>query len=312
VLHDKAPSFFRRTGEAERHDLFGRLHAELAAGPGGGELFDAVPVETGASTLLTRLDGRGRAAARPDRPAVLLSSTSWTPDEDFSILLDALVAVNAAAEAEPTRFPPFLVLVTGKGPLKAHYERRIAALRLPHVAVRTLWLEAADYPRIVGCADLGVSLHVSTSGLDLPMKVVDMFGAGAPVCAVGFPCLGELVRHGDTGLVFGSAAELAEQVLGLFDGWPGKSGAGRRGAGRGGGTDARDMEALTAEEADFAVGASNCTREQRAEATRAAAADATRHGSTLLQLLAAGVARAREEDWAVNWTRDARPAFLRV
>src|SRR4029077_5100988 len=77
--------------------------------------------------------------------------------------------------------------------------------------------EAEEYPRVVAAADLGVSVHRSTSGLDLPMKIADLQGAGVPVCALDYgPGLGEMIRHGDNGLLFRDATELAEQLQRLF------------------------------------------------------------------------------------------------
>lgn len=38
----------------------------------------------------TVLSKSGEVQFKPDRPGLLVSSTSWTPDEDFSILLKAL------------------------------------------------------------------------------------------------------------------------------------------------------------------------------------------------------------------------------
>lgn len=69
------------------------------------------------------------------------------------------------------RLPRLLILVTGKGPQKAMYLERMRALSLQRVAFRTLWLDPEDYPLLLGCCDAGVSLHTSSSGLDLPMKV---------------------------------------------------------------------------------------------------------------------------------------------
>ncbi len=67
--------------------------------------------------------------------------------------------------------PRLLVVVTGKGPQQAWYVQRMRHLDLQRVAFRTAWLEAADYPLLLGAADLGVCLHTSSSGFDLPMKV---------------------------------------------------------------------------------------------------------------------------------------------
>ena len=52
------------------------------------------------------------------------------------------------------------------------------------------------------------------------MQVVDMFGCGLPVCAAAYSCIGELVKEGETGLLFSSSQELAQQWLQLFQGFP--------------------------------------------------------------------------------------------
>lgn len=112
------------------------------------------------------------------------------------------------------------MLVTGKGPLKEKFEVQVASSGLTRVAVRTVWLRAEDYPVLLGAADLGVCLHYSSSGLDLPMKVVDMFGCGLPVCAVRYSCIGELVEHGRSGLLFDDAEGLAKHLCDLLANFP--------------------------------------------------------------------------------------------
>ena len=151
-------------------------------------------------------------ALRPERPVLVVSSTSWTEEEDFGMLLDALQSLDekwTAGERIGARTrrssrnrtsdgqekPFVVVMVTGKGPQKAMYEKRISEMNLQRCVVCTIWLEAVDYPRLIGSADLGVSLHSSTSGIDLPMKVLDMYGCHLPVCALDFSCLSELVKH---------------------------------------------------------------------------------------------------------------------
>jgi beta-1,4-mannosyltransferase len=149
-----------------------------------------------------------------DRRAYLLvSSTSWTPDEDFSIFLDALC--QYAQQCSSRRdLPEVVVVITGKGPQKQHYETLISKLTnqgmLNKVHIYTDWLSFSDYALLLGAADLGISLHTSSSGVDLPMKVVDMFGAGLPVLGFSnFAAWPELVTEGVDGRGFGTADEMA-------------------------------------------------------------------------------------------------------
>ena len=155
------------------------------------------------------------------RIKVLVSSTSWTPDEDFSILLDALVDYSGLATSTHPHLPELLVIITGKGPLKNHYLKQIAGFveagELEMVRIETAWLSTEDYASLLGSACLGVSLHMSSSGVDLPMKVVDMFGAGLPVVGWSkFESWPELVTEGVNGRGFGTSVELREALVDLL------------------------------------------------------------------------------------------------
>jgi beta-1,4-mannosyltransferase len=220
VLYDRPRDEFQPVkGLDERHRLFCELHrcAEqpvAKCSDGGGEA-------TFATERRSRVGGgdgdEGEFVERADRPALLVSSTSWTPDEDFDMLLDALVQLDARLAAASTAATlPFggrlVVAITGRGPLREAFEARIDAANLSTIAVWFAWLSARDYPRLLGCADLGVCLHTSSSGLDLPMKVADMLGCGLPVAAARFRCIGELVRVGETGALFDDARELAARL----------------------------------------------------------------------------------------------------
>lgn len=169
---------------------------------------------------VARFAPRAAPAADGDhRPALLVSPTSWTADEDFDLLLAAARAYEEAAGVRA--LPRLRIVVTGDGPLRATYAQRFAALDLRHVELRTVWLEADDYPDFLAAADLGVCLHRSASGLDLPMKIVDLFAAGVPVVAFDYgPALAELVRPEQNGLLFRTAEELASALMRLFAGFP--------------------------------------------------------------------------------------------
>lgn len=275
VFHDRPPRWFAPPSADARHALLRKLAPALAVGQHPDDWCAGLPVpaagESDDVTVLTWRDDTGAIRPRTDRPALVISSTSWTPDEDFGVLLAAAVAYDQAARTQRD-LPKLLIVVTGRGPQRAHYERAMAAARLRAVAFRTLWLDAADYPVLLGCADVGVSLHSSSSGVDLPMKVVDMFGAGTPALAAGFACVGELVAHGANGLVFDGPAELTRALADVL------TGLGRRGRGvappaPGGAAGYGDEPARLAE-------------------------------------MRATVARSRAEGWEEAWDRVVKPLFV--
>lgn len=156
----------------------------------------------------------------------LVCPTSWTEDEDFDVVIDAVLRLEDRirgweAAGRSRRFPDIVILVTGDGARRTEFERRFAGLPARRVHLRARWLEPEDYPRVVGSADLGLCLHRSSSGLDIPMKVADMFGAGVPVCALDYGAtLAERVRHGSNGLLFSTAEQLANVLFDLFETFP--------------------------------------------------------------------------------------------
>jgi beta-1,4-mannosyltransferase len=118
---------------------------------------------------------------------IIVTSTSFTQDENLTLLLWVLRRCYYTEN-----IPRILLLITGRGPQQPMYSHLISSSILAGTdpdakcTAKMLWLEPQDYPRLLASADLGVSLHTSSSGLDFPMKVIDLFGSGTPVCAIRF------------------------------------------------------------------------------------------------------------------------------
>ncbi|XP_051569831.1 chitobiosyldiphosphodolichol beta-mannosyltransferase-like isoform X2 [Myxocyprinus asiaticus] len=207
TLYDKPPSIFRETHLKLQHELFVRMGGAYSPFKPSSE----VSKEHMELTAFTERNTQTGAVTRSaGRPALLISSTSWTDYEKFVEAGDKL--------------PLLVCVITGKGPQKEYYKKLIDSKEFKHVKICTPWLEAEDYPVLLGSADLGVCLHKSSSGLDLPMKVVDMFGCCLPVCAIHFKCLHELVKHEENGLIFKDSNELSEQLKLLFSDFPSEQG----------------------------------------------------------------------------------------
>jgi beta-1,4-mannosyltransferase len=152
------------------------------------------------------------------RPPIVVCPTSWTPDEDFDLLLEALErAERMLTKDAPAPASPLLaVILTGRGALRTNFEARVARRDFKAIAIRTVWLEPADYPTLIGMADLGLCLHQSSSGLDLPMKLADLRGADVPVATYDYaPVLGEVMTSGQEGVTFRDPGDLAQLLCSI-------------------------------------------------------------------------------------------------
>ena len=172
VLYDKANQRFHLLSLEERHEFYAKFF--------GAEVNDKQVATEFTIKPRTKLVP---ATYKQDRPFIVASSSSYTPDEDFGILVKALDLLDAAIEHENMSF---VFVLTGRGPLRDLFADIFATKQYRKIKVLMKWLEPDDYPKLLGAADFGICFHYSSSGLDLPMKVVDMFATQLPVLAVGY------------------------------------------------------------------------------------------------------------------------------
>jgi hypothetical protein len=135
----------------------------------------------------------------------IISSTSWTDDEDMEMLLEVLDIL----ETEPYLPRRIALIISGKGPLKEQFEKFAKTKSWRRCLVKCVWVSADEYPKLMAAADIGVCLHTSTSGLDLPMKVADMYGARIPALAYYYPVIEEIVPKFMT---FSTPQQLADKI----------------------------------------------------------------------------------------------------
>jgi beta-1,4-mannosyltransferase len=180
------------------------------------EILQTLPIaerSASARTVLARI-----GLTLPDNSALAVCPTSWGADEDMDLLLAGIELWDSQANAQPLQL---MVLITGRGPLREAFERRLAPISWRRVILRTAFLDPADYRDLLRAAHFGVSLHRSSSGVDLPMKIIDLFGARTPTCVLDYSsCLAEQIQPGHTALTFRSSAEFAQRIDELLTGFP--------------------------------------------------------------------------------------------
>ena len=178
-------------------------------------LSEVVPQEKELSLTIPSWITSGR-----QRSLIVVSSTSWTADDDYSMVVKALSIFDGKLKSDPTMQDLRVwLVVTGKGASRKTFEEQVRQAKLSErIAVSTVYFQSyAAYAKMLGASDVGLCVHQSSSGLDLPMKCVDMFGCGLPVIALEYPALSELVNS-ETGWMFSTAEELSRILMSICPG----------------------------------------------------------------------------------------------
>jgi beta-1,4-mannosyltransferase len=181
-----------------------------------GEVFGAAGAAQTRRAELIRAAGL-RADAQP---VVVISPTSWTKDEALDLVIAAADELERVWHTEGPA-DGLVIVISGNGAGRGAFEERLRGRSARRVKIITTWVSGDDYPSLIASADAGLSLHRSSSGLDLPMKICDLFGASLPVCALDYGAtLRELVDPGGNAVLFADAHGLAMCLNRLFRTWP--------------------------------------------------------------------------------------------
>lgn len=150
--------------------------------------------------------------APPEADCWVVAPSSWGPDEDVDAMLR--VADRSQNETdEGTAWPRIAIIATGWGPRQSEFARGATTFSRGPISLHTAWVPPAEYPALLARADVGLCLHRSSSGLDLPMKLADFRGAGKKALVLDYgPVLTEVFRPETDGWTFGDDAELAARL----------------------------------------------------------------------------------------------------
>jgi PEP-CTERM/exosortase A-associated glycosyltransferase len=148
--------------------------------------------------------------------------------EGLRVALDALVLLRA-------RLPHLRLLLVGGGPQEANLKARVEQLGLSGAVVFTGRVPHGEVSRYYDLVDAFVypRLSMRLTELVTPLKPLEAMAQGRLVAASDVGGHRELIRNGETGVLFraGDAAALADAVSTLFahpERWPALQAAGRR------------------------------------------------------------------------------------